>query len=242
MTRIRARLAIEASWAVAPVLARLRAPDAAQADPAAPAAYLTSVLHLPVPHADALDRLMLSLLGPHTPHHRYPPASMHVTLLGGTGSGVGIEAMQVDLAAAAEELGSPPLEVAIAGLAIGPGSLFAVLEPGDERFIRLRRRLRERWGLADPARSIVGVADDLLHANVVRWTARPDAALVARLRAHRRIRTAPQPFTAVELVETNKVLAEGRTTRLGHWPLAPGVLVESVAVGTEGPSGIDPSR
>jgi len=165
-----------------------------------------------------------------------------VTLLGGTGSGVGIEAMQADLAAAAEELGSPPLQVAIAGLAIGPGSLFAVLEPGDERFIRVRRRLRERWGLAHPARSIVGVADDLLHANLVRWTARPDAALMARLRHHRRIRTAPQPFTAIELVETNKVLAEGRTTRLGHWPLAPGGLVASEAVGTEGLTGIDPSR
>ena len=38
MTQWRARLAIEASWAVAPVLARLRAPDAAQADPAAPSA------------------------------------------------------------------------------------------------------------------------------------------------------------------------------------------------------------
>jgi hypothetical protein len=242
MTRMRSRLAIEASWAVAPVLARLRAPDAAQADPAAPAAYLTSVLHLPVPHADALDRLMLSLLGPDTPHHRYPPSSMHVTLLGGTGSRVGIEAMRVDLAAAAEELGSPPLEVGIRGLAIGPGSLFAILEPGDERFIRVRRRLRERWGLADPVRSIVGVADDLLHANLVRWTARPDAELVARLRRHRRIRTAPQPFTAIELVETNKVLAEARTTRLGHWPLPPGGLVESVVVGTEGPSAVDPSR
>jgi hypothetical protein len=242
MTQWRARLAIEASWAVAPVLARLRAPDAAQADPAAPAAYLTSVLRLPIPHADALDRLMLSLLGPDTPHHRYPPSSMHVTLLGGTGSSVGIEAMRVDLAAAAHELGSPPLEVAITGLAIGPGSLFAVLEPGDERFIRLRRRLRERWGLADPARSIVGVADELLHANLVRWTARPDAELVARLRRHRRIRTAPQPFMAIELVETNKVLAEARTTKLGYWPLAPGGPADRAAVGTEGPSGIDPSR
>ena len=242
MTRMRARLAIEASWAAAPVLARLRAPDAAQADPAAPAAYLTSVLHLPVLHADALDRLILSLLGPDTPHHRYPPSSMHVTLLGGTGSRVAIEAMQADLAAAAEELGSPPVEVAIAGLAIGPGSLFAILEPGDERFIRVRRRLRERWGLADPARSIVGVADDLLHANLVRWTARPDAELVARLRRHRRIRMAPQPLMWIDLVETNKVLAEGRTTTLGHWPLAPGGLAGRAAGGTEGPSGIDPSR
>ncbi len=242
MTRMRARLAIEASWAVAPVLARLRAPDAAQADPAAPAAYLTSVLHLPVSHADALDRLMLSLLGPDTAHHRYPPASMHVTLLGGTGSSVGIEAMRADLAAVALELGSPPLEVANAGLAMGPGSLFAVLEPGDERFIRFRRRLRERWGLADPARSIVGAADDLLHANLVRWTARPDADLVARLRRHRRIRTAPQAFTAIELVKTNKVMAEARTTRLGHWPLASGGLVEPAAVGAEDPSGIDRLR
>jgi 2'-5' RNA ligase superfamily len=242
MTRMGARLAIEASWAVAPVLARLRAPNPALADPAVPAAYLTSVLHLPDAHAAALDGMLLSLLGPDTPHYRYPPGSMHVTLLGATGSSVGIDAMRADLAAGAQELGSPPLEVAIAGLAMGPGSLFAVLEPGDERFVRLRHRLRKQWGLADPARSIVGVADDLLHATLVRWTARPDTGLIVRLRRHRRSRMGLQPFSAIELVQTNKVMAEGRTTRLGHWPLPPDGQADPARSAAEGHSGIRRKR
>jgi hypothetical protein len=242
MTGMRGRLAVEASWAVAPMLARWRPPDAALADPASPAAYLTSVMRLPVTHAATLDRLLSGLLSQDTPHHRYPPAAMHVTLLGATGSTVALDAIRTDLAAAAVELGSPQIEVAVAGLAMSPGTLFAVLEPGDERFVRWRRRLRERWGMADPPRSFLGVADGLLHANLVRWVAPPDAELVARLRRHRRARLAPQPLGAIELVETNKVMAEAQTTLLGRWRLAPGEDVASAAVGTEDPSGTDRQR
>ncbi len=242
MTRMRARLAIEASWVVRPVLARLRSPDPTVADPAAPAAYLTSVLRLPVEQAAALDGLIAGLLGPDTPHYRYPAASMHVTLLGATGSTVGTDALRADLAAGARELGSPPIEVAIAGLAMGPGSLFAILEPGDERFVQLRRRLRERWGLADLARTLLGAPDDLLHANLVRWTARPEAELVARLRRQRGTWTEPRAFAAIELVETNKVLAEARTTQLGRWPLADGEAGGAAVAGAEECLGIDRRR
>jgi hypothetical protein len=96
--------------------------------------------------------------------------------------------------------------------------------------------------MADPPRSFLGVADGLLHANLVRWVAPPDAELVARLRRHRRARLAPQPLGAIELVETNKVMAEAQTTLLGRWRLAPGEDVASAAVGTEDPSGTDRQR
>ena len=217
--RLRGPWLVEASWLGWPLVTLAGPPDRQAADPDAPARIVTSVLRLPSAHAEALNGLTSMVRADPAGHHVYPPSSMHLTLLGATGSNRTRDELGRDLAAAARALSDPPVEIAIVGIAIGPDTLFAVLEPSDDRLLQVRRELEGRWGMRHdrgPRRWPVG---GLFHANIVRWAATPDRRLVSSLRAHRGSRWPALPLGAIEFVETNKVLAAARTTTLGTFPI-----------------------
>ena len=217
--RLRGRWLVEASWLGWPLVTLAGPPDRQAADPEAPARIVTSILRLSPAHAEALGRLTSMIRADASDHYVYRPSSMHLTLLGATGSDRMRDELGRDLAAAARALSDPPVEIAIVGIAIGPDTVFAVLEPSDDRLLRVRRELEGQWGMRHDRGRRRWPVGGLFHANIVRWAATPDRRLVSSLRAHRGARWPALPLGAIELVETNKVLAAARTTTLGSFPL-----------------------
>jgi hypothetical protein len=213
------RAVVEGSWLVRPLLTHRWQAAREDTDPSEPARHVTSIARLPGPLVEALAPVIMALasIGPDV--YVYPAGSLHVTLLEATRSERSLDDLRADVAWAARALGRPPIAISVRGLAVGPGSLVAVLDDESGRFLATRRVLRERWGLTSGGASS-GLASRVLHATLARWSDPPSAQRLAPIRRLHGITSRPAEVAAIELVSTNKVLAAERSTLLARHPLA----------------------
>jgi 2'-5' RNA ligase len=223
------RAAAEALWWSGWVAARAAAGRRhAVPPPSGPAAavHLTTVVRLPVAVADALAPVVerLRALGPG--HRWYPPQALHVTvqnldglLLATGGPPPGEADGPATVPAPLRELVAAhrPFRLAVRGLGVAPGSVFALALPGDATLASLRDGLgrlppggtRRRW-----------VGRGLGHANLARFSGPVGGGLLAEVARLRRQDFGTFAVDEVELVSTDRWLSPEGTTTLGRLRLA----------------------
>jgi 2'-5' RNA ligase len=189
--------------------------------PSGPAAavHLTTVVRLPATVtaalAPTLDRLRA--LGPR--HHYYPPETMHVTVQN-------LDAL-APAAAPPRRPGGPapppdglaelvaaraPFRLAVRGLGVAPGAVFALALAGDATMASLRAGLAGLAGGHDRGRLGRGLG----HANLVRFSGPVTAGFLAELARLRRLDFGTFTVDEVELVRTDRLLSPEGTTTLGR--------------------------
>jgi 2'-5' RNA ligase len=179
--------------------------------PSGPAAavHLTTVVRLPATVtaalAPTLDRLRA--VGPR--HHYYPPETMHVTVqnLDALRPAAPLPDGLIELVAA-----RAPFRLAVRGLGVGPGVVFALALPGDATLASLRAGLAGLAGGHDRGRLGRGLG----HANLVRFSGPVTAGFLAELARLRRQDFGTFTVDEVELVRTDRLLSPEGTTTLGR--------------------------
>jgi hypothetical protein len=213
---------LDIAWIGQDIVGRhLAPPDPGAADPARPAAFVTSVVRAPPEHAHDLAALAAELTAGDGGQYCYPAGSIHVTLAPVTEPTADAGAVSAALAAAARRLGDPPLTVEIVGLVLTRGSLAALGLPGDDRLARERAALRPVLGPPRGSWQRFVRADGLMHLTIARWRRRPAPEVVAAIRERRVLTLPARPLAAIELVRTNKVMSATNTVVLARYPLVP---------------------
>jgi 2'-5' RNA ligase len=207
--RVAARALWWAGWAATRAVAGRRVFTPPPSGPAA-AVHLTSVVRLPAAVAAALAPA-LERLHAHGPgHHYYPPEAMHVTVQNLDGlAPQALPPALCDVVAA-----HPPFSLAVRGLGVGPGTVFALALPGDATL----RSLRAGLGRLAPGRGSGGrwVGRGLGHANLVRFSGPVTAGFLAELARLRRQDFGAFAVDEVELVRTDRLLSPEGTTTLAR--------------------------
>jgi 2'-5' RNA ligase len=195
-------------WAATRATAGRRAFTLPPSGPAA-AVHLTTVVRLPATVtaalAPTLDRLRA--VGPR--HHYYPPETMHVTVqnLDALAPAAPLPDGLVELVAA-----RAPFRLAMRGLGVGPGAVFALALPGDATMASLRAGLAGLAGGHNRGRPGRGLG----HANLVRFSGPVTAGFLAELARLRRQDFGTFTVDEVELVRTDRLLSPEGTTTLGR--------------------------
>jgi 2'-5' RNA ligase len=195
-------------WAAIRATAGRRAFTLPPSGPAA-AVHLTTVVRLPATVtaalAPTLDRLRA--VGPR--HHYYPPETMHVTVqnLDALAPAAPLPDGLVELVAA-----RAPFRLAVRGLGVGPGAVFALALPGDATMASLRAGLAGLAGGHNRGRPGRGLG----HANLVRFSGPVTAGFLAELARLRRQDFGTFTVDEVELVRTDRLLSPEGTTTLGR--------------------------
>jgi hypothetical protein len=194
--------------------------DPSYADPDAPADIVTSVIRLPPAVAARLHDLAASVVEQQPGQYAYPAEAIHTTLVGPAGRpGQTVASILDDIRDVAPLIAGTRLRVA--GLYLGPSTVFARLEASGGDLTRARHLLRDRWATA-PERGLERLLRErLLWTTIVRLSAPPSRDFVSAVARRRRIRSDPFPLEAVELARTNRVMARGRTTSLGQVAIRP---------------------
>jgi 2'-5' RNA ligase len=195
-------------WAATRATAGRRAFTLPPSGPAA-AVHLTTVVRLPATVtaalASTLDRL--HAVGPR--HHYYPPETMHVTVqnLDALAPAAPLPDGLVELVAA-----RAPFRLAVRGLGVVPGAVFALALPGDATMASLRAGLAGLAGGHHRGRPGRGLG----HANLVRFSGPVTAGFLAELARLRRQDFGTFTVDEVELVRTDRLLSPEGTTTLGR--------------------------
>jgi 2'-5' RNA ligase len=195
-------------WAATRATAGRRAFTLPPSGPAA-AVHLTTVVRLPATVtaalAPTLDRLRA--VGPR--HHYYPPGTMHVTVqnLDALAPAAPLPDGLVELVAA-----RAPFRLAVRGLGVAPGAVFALALAGDATLRSLRAGLAGLAGGHDRGRLGRGLG----HANLVRFSGPVTAGFLAELARLRRQDFGTFTVDEVELVRTDRLLSPEGTTTLGR--------------------------
>ncbi len=169
---------------------------------------------------------VLEELHQHDPHHHYyPPDTMHVTIckLGQFPSD------DPDAAAHLGELrhiaaSHPSFDLTMRGLNLSPTTVFAQVFPHDQTFHSLRRHL---GGIAERSvdqpsseRIIDGVARNLAHANVVRFSDLVTAGFIKEVSRFRWTHFGRWTVREVEVVRSDKLLSREGLHVIERMPVA----------------------
>jgi hypothetical protein len=213
---------LEAEWLLRRLTGRglrSRPIEPADADPAAPADIVTSVIWLPPGIATRLHELAAEFAAVQPGQHAYPAESIHATVVGPAGRPDQSPASILDdLRGVAPMIAGTWLRVA--GLHLGSATVYARLEASGGDLVGARHVLRERWASTDSTGVERLLRDRLLWTTIVRCTLPPSPAFVAAVARRRRISSERFPITAIELARTNRVMAANRTVSLGRVPVA----------------------
>jgi len=162
----------------------------------------------------------------HDPHHHYyPPDTMHVTVckLGQFPSDdLGVAARLAEVRHIAASYSS--FALTMRGLNLSPTTVFAQVFPHDKTFHSLRRHL---GGIAErnvdrssSERIIDGVARNLAHANVVRFSDLVTTAFLKEVSRLRRMHFGRWTVREVEVVRSDKLLSQEGLHVIERIPLA----------------------
>jgi 2'-5' RNA ligase len=183
--------------------------------PSGPAAavHLTTVVRLPATMAAALAPALDRLRAVGPGHHYYPPETMHVTVqnLDALAPAAGPAPLPDELAELVAA--RAPFRLAVRGLGVAPGTVFALALPGDATMASLRAGLAGLTGGPGP-RGRLGRG--LGHANLVRFSGPVTAGFLAELARLRRQDFGTFTVDEVELVRTDRLLSPEGTTTLGR--------------------------
>jgi 2'-5' RNA ligase len=173
------------------------------------AKFLTTVVRLPPGISEPLAETASSLVAVQPGHYLYPPASIHLTVLG-LADRPGVED------AVARILGRHrPFEVEVGGLNVSLHTVFAELYPRGPGLRALRGDLRAAES-TEHGRASRWLRRRLAHANLVRFAAPVDPRLIARVASLRRHGFGSFEVVEVELVRADKVLSAAGTHTLGR--------------------------
>lgn len=174
--------------------------------------FLTTVIRLPAEIAERLADAASRLDRVQPGHYLYPPASIHLTVLG-LADGPGAEA-EVEAAVGRNR----PFVIEVRGLNLTRDSVFAELHPRGPRLTALRSDLRavesrehgsiSRW-----------LRRRLAHANLMRFAVPVDRRLVAEVGRLRGTSFGEFEAGEVELVHTDKVMSDAGTRTLARLAL-----------------------
>ncbi len=174
--------------------------------------FLSLIARLPLEVAEGLAEAASGFGQTQPEHYLYPPADIHLTVLG-LADLPGLEG-QVGVAVARHR----PFEVEVWGLNVSSDTVFAELHPRGPGLRALRGDLRSaesgehgsisRW-----------LRRRLAHANVMRFGAPVDPRLLAEVGRLRAMRFGRFEVDEVELVRTDKVLSRAGTRTLGQFRL-----------------------
>ena len=188
---------------------------AGHADPTAPADILTSIIWLPTAIAEPLHAVAVELVERQPEQHAYPAAAIHSTIVGPAGRpGQAVESILDDLRDVAPMVAGTRIRVA--GLHLGPSTVFARLEATGGDLTGARRALRDRWG-APRSGGMERLFRERLHwTTIIRCTKPPSRAFIAAVAGRRRFRSDWFPLEGIELARSNRVMAPDRTVVVGR--------------------------
>jgi 2'-5' RNA ligase len=187
--------------------------------------HLAAIIRVPS-HVASCVASILKELHQHDPHHHYyPPDTMHVTIrkLGQ------IPSDDTDVATRLAELrhiaaSHPGFDLTLWGLNLSPTTVFAQVFPHDQIFHSLRRHL---GGIAERSvdqpsseRIIDGVASNLAHANVVRFSDLVTTGFIKEVSRFRWTHFGRWTVQEVELVRSDKLLSREGLHVIERIPLA----------------------
>ena len=189
------------------------------------AVHLAVIIRLPLRVASSVAPI-LEELHQHDPHHHYyPPESIHVTIrkLGQFPSeDTGAAARLAELRHIAAS--HPSFDLTVRGLNLSPTTVFAQVFPHDQTFHSLRRYL---GGIAERSvnqpsseRIIDGVARNLAHANVVRFSDMVTKGFIKEVSRFRRAYFGRWKVREIELVRSDRLLSREGSHVIERIPLA----------------------
>jgi 2'-5' RNA ligase len=168
----------------------------------------------------------LEELRQHNPHHHYyPPDTMHVTIrkLGqfpSDDSGIAARLAELRHIAASH----PGFDLTMWGLNLSPTTIFAQVFPHDQTFHSLRRQLGKiaERSVDQPSseRILDGVARNLAHANVVRFSDKVTTRFIKKVSRFRRTHFGRWTVREVELIQSDKLLSREGLHVIERIPLA----------------------
>jgi 2'-5' RNA ligase len=168
----------------------------------------------------------LEELRQHNPHHHYyPPDTMHVTIrkLGqfpSDDSGIAARLAELHHIAASH----PSFDLTMWGFNLSPTTVFAQIFPHDQTFHSLRRYLgaiaARRVYQSSSERILDGVARNLAHANVVRFSDLVTTRFIEEVSRSRRTHFGRWTVREVELVRSDKLLSREGLHVIERIPLA----------------------
>jgi 2'-5' RNA ligase len=174
--------------------------------------FLTSVIRLPGEIAERLAGTASRLDALQPGHYLYPPASIHLTVLG-----------LADVAGAAAEVEAAvgrnrPFAIEVGGLNLTRDTVFAELRPRGPGLTALRSDLQ---AVESPEHGSISrwIRRRLAHANLIRFTMPVDRRLVAEVGRLRKAGFGEFEAGEVELVHTDKVMSERGTRTLARFAL-----------------------
>jgi hypothetical protein len=187
----------------------------------------TVIARLPFGVSATLHEIMTPLRSRYPGHHHYPPHTIHFTLTdispirrGDDHRDISAEGCRALDILGGELAGERPLKLRVQGLGVFPTSVFAQLIDVEGRLTGLRRQvaacLRREAGIeVRPP-----VAPGLVFANLMRFTDVPHDGVVAGVERYRARPRLDFDAARFEIVATDKVLSDRRTTALGGLTLA----------------------
>ena len=189
------------------------------------AVHQAAIIRLPS-HVASPVRRVLEELRQHDPrHHYYPSETMHVTVrkLGQFPSDdrtVATRLAELRHIAASH----PSFDLTLRGLNLSPTTVFAQVFPHDQTFHSLRRHLDEiaERSVDQPSseRIIDGVARNLAHANVIRFSDPVTTGFIKEVSRFRRTHFGRWTVREVELVRSDKLLSREGSHVIERIPLA----------------------
>lgn len=200
-----------AGWAAVRGSAGRRAFTLPPSGPAA-AVHLTTVIRLPPEVASALAPALERLRAQGPAHHYYPPAALHVTVLNLDGLAVDGGPAGGPAAVRALVAARRPFRLALRGLGVAPGTVYAQAFPADPTLRSLRDGLRELRPGGSAPRHRPGRG--LGHANLVRFSGPVTTPFLDELVSLRRREWGSFTVHQLELVRTDRFLSPEGTTVL----------------------------
>jgi 2'-5' RNA ligase len=188
------------------------------------AVHQAAIIRVPLRIASSVAPVLERLCRHDPRHHYYPPDTMHVTIrkLGRFPSDDPGAAHLAEVRHIAAS--HPPFDLTMRGLNLSPTTVFVQVFPHDEIFHSVRRHL---GGIAERGvdqssseRIIDGVARNLAHANVVRFSDLVTKEFIKEVARFRWTHFGRWTVREVELVRSDKLLSREGSHVIERIPLA----------------------
>jgi 2'-5' RNA ligase len=189
------------------------------------AVHQAAIIRVPLGVASSVAPILEELRQHHPHHYYYPPDTVHVTIrkLGqfpSDDSGIAARLGELRHIAASHR----SFDLTMWGLNLSPTTVFAQVFPHDQTFHSLRRHL---GGIAEPSvdqssseRILDGVARNLAHANVVRFSDQVTTGFIEEVSRFRQTHFGRWTVREVELVRSDKLLSREGSYLIERIPLA----------------------
>ena len=187
--------------------------------------HQAAIIRVPSCVASSVVPILERLRRHNAPHHYYPPETMHVTIckLGQSPSddaGVATRLAELRHIVASH----PSFDLTMQGLNLSPTTVFAQVFPHDQAFHSMRRHF---GGIAErnvdrssSERIIDGVARNLAHANVVRFSDLVTTGFIKEVSRFRWTHFGRWRVQEIELVRSDKLLSREGLHVIERIPLA----------------------